>query len=156
MEKLKYLTSMVVFQEIPNEITLAINVSGCPYRCKGCHSPELWEYSGEYVSEDLDRLIKQNDGITCVCFMGGDQNPLELVQLGERVRALGLKVGLYTGTDNYWFLTTGFSNFDYIKYGRWREDDGPLSSPTTNQRLIQNINGEWKDITFSFLNTGGI
>ena len=88
--------------------------------------------------------------------MGGDQNPLELVQLGERVRALGLKVGLYTGTDNYRFLTTGFSNFDYIKYGRWREDRGPLSSPTTNQRIVQNINGEWKDITSSFLNTGGI
>ena len=37
----------VVFQEIPGEVTLALNLSGCPNRCAGCHSPHLWEEVGE-------------------------------------------------------------------------------------------------------------
>ena len=36
----------VVFQEIPGEVTLALNLSGCPNRCAGCHSPHLWEEVG--------------------------------------------------------------------------------------------------------------
>ena len=27
----------IVFAEIPDEVTLAINITGCPYRCPGCH-----------------------------------------------------------------------------------------------------------------------
>ena len=43
----------VVCQEIPDEITLAVNISGCPNRCPGCHSPWLWEDEGEALTEDL-------------------------------------------------------------------------------------------------------
>ena len=40
---IKYYNAMVVFEEIPNEITLAINITNCPCHCKGCHSQFLWE-----------------------------------------------------------------------------------------------------------------
>ena len=33
----KYLETKVVLSEIPNEITLAINITNCPCVCKGCH-----------------------------------------------------------------------------------------------------------------------
>ena len=34
---LKYVNTGIVFQEIPDEVTLAINISGCPCHCPGCH-----------------------------------------------------------------------------------------------------------------------
>ena len=52
MNKLKYLGYSIVFQEVPDEVTLAINISGCPHKCEGCHSKYLWEYDGHYVSDD--------------------------------------------------------------------------------------------------------
>ena len=38
---LKYAGYDIVFQEIPDEVTLALNLSGCPNGCPGCHSPHL-------------------------------------------------------------------------------------------------------------------
>ena len=38
---MKYTTTEIVMREFPDEITLAINISGCPNLCEGCHSPEL-------------------------------------------------------------------------------------------------------------------
>jgi anaerobic ribonucleoside-triphosphate reductase activating protein len=64
----------VVFQEIPGEVTLALNLSGCPNRCAGCHSPHLWEEVGEPLDDNLlnSLLSGYGNAITCVCFMGGD------------------------------------------------------------------------------------
>ncbi|MFA7140937.1 MAG: 4Fe-4S cluster-binding domain-containing protein, partial [Proteiniphilum sp.] len=76
---LKYADYDIVFQEIPDEVTLAINLSGCPYRCKGCHSPQLQENIGEELNEAaLSRLLQRyGKTITCLCFMGGDADPEE-------------------------------------------------------------------------------
>ena len=38
---LKYLNCQVTFAEVPDEISLCINITNCPNRCPGCHSPEL-------------------------------------------------------------------------------------------------------------------
>ena len=35
---LKYANFDIVFQEVPDEVTLAINISNCPNQCVGCHS----------------------------------------------------------------------------------------------------------------------
>ena len=73
---MKYTDTMVTFSEVPDKISLCINISGCPNRCPGCHSPELWEDIGTELNEDsLTKLINKNEGITCVCFMGGDADP---------------------------------------------------------------------------------
>ena len=97
MNKLKYLGYSVVFQEVPDEVTLAINISGCPHKCEGCHSKYLWEYEGNYISKDIDDIINKYDGlITCVCFMGGDQNIEELNRLICKVQSKGYKCCLYT------------------------------------------------------------
>ena len=53
---------MVVFEEIPDEITLAINITNCPCKCPGCHSKFLWDDNGtELTVEVLHKLIKEND-----------------------------------------------------------------------------------------------
>ena len=56
---LKYADYDIVFQEIPNEVTLAINISNCPNRCVGCHSPYLMEDVGEELNGILASLICQ-------------------------------------------------------------------------------------------------
>ena len=70
---LRYINTDIVFQEFPDEVTLAINISGCPCRCPGCHSQFLWANRGEELTaEALSALIRETeDTITCVGFMGG-------------------------------------------------------------------------------------
>ena len=150
---MKYYNAMVVFEEIPNEITLAINITNCPCHCKGCHSKFLWEDTGtELTFEELDRLIDKNDGITTVCFMGGDAEPEIIDKLAEYVHEVReLKVGWYSGMDNY-YKNINFNWFDYIKLGHYDEDLGPLNKPTTNQKLFKlshkNVEDDVKRIDF--------
>lgn len=150
---MKYYNAMVVFEEIPNEITLAINITNCPCHCKGCHSKFLWEDTGtELTFEELDRLIDKNDGITTVCFMGGDAEPEIIDKLAEYVHKVRkLKVGWYSGMDNY-YKNINFNWFDYIKLGHYDEDLGPLNKPTTNQKLFKlshkNVEDDVKRIDF--------
>lgn len=144
----------VVFAEIPGETTLAINLTGCPNRCPGCHSPHLQADAGEVLDERALRALLERYGraVTCVCFMGGDAAPLEIVRLAGIVRRMlpGLRVGWYSGRQE---LPEGVAPqaFDYLKLGPWIEALGPLSSPATNQRLYRvAADGTMTDITGRF------
>ena len=139
----KYYNAMVVFEEIPDEITLAINITNCPCHCVGSHSKFLWEDVGtELTFEELERLIKENDGITCVCFMGGDANPKEINDLATYVNVKNvcghksLKIGWYSGKDEL-SEDIDTSLFNYIKIGHYDEKLGGLNKKTTNQRLYK-------------------
>jgi len=139
----------VVFAEIPDEITLAINISCCPGSCVGCHSPYLQADTGEELTaEILGCLISKNTGITCVSFMGEGKDKETLLSLAQYVREMGLKTALYSGRlevpDDY------NAYFDYIKIGPYIAEKGPLNKTTTNQALYQIIDGERLDITFKF------
>lgn len=154
MNKLKYLGYSIVFQEVPDEVTLAVNISGCPHKCEGCHSKYLWEYEGNYISDDLETLIKQYDGlITCVCFMGGDQNQIDLLGLLKTVQKYGLKTALYTGLDLVNNLSIRIlGNLNYLKTGKYDSSLGGLDRLTTNQRMFKwNYSTmRWDDITYRF------
>lgn len=138
---LKYQGAAVVFQEVPDEISLAINISGCPRNCEGCHSPHLREYMGYFLRDNIDALIMENSGITCVCFMGGDQNLHELRKIVRRIRKKWprLKIALYTGADDEDSLIEIGEKIkpDYLKFGPYRENRGPLNKPGTNQRFLK-------------------
>lgn len=152
----KYYNAMVVFEEIPDEITLAINITNCPCHCKGCHSKFLWEDVGtELTFEELERLIEENDGITCVCFMGGDANTKEINELAKNLvwekdhKYDNLKIAWYSGRDSLsedinWFF------FNYIKLGHYDEKLGGLDKETTNQRLYKRVIQDLEDITSKF------
>ena len=149
---LKYVDVKVVFAEIPNEITLAINISGCPCNCKGCHSSYLAEDIGEPLDlQHLTNLIDSNKGITCVGLMGGDANPSEVDDIAQDIKEYypELKVGWYSGRQEL-SKDIELSNFDFIKLGPYIEEFGPLNSKTTNQRFYK-VNGkELIDITSRF------
>ena len=150
---MKYVNTEVVFQEVPDETTLAINISNCPCQCKGCHSPYLAEDIGEEVTaSSLIDLIKANKGITCVAIMGGDAEPGEVEYYSKLVRKIfKLKYAWYSGKQ---ILPENIdiSEFDYIKLGPYIEELGGLKSPTTNQRLYKIVDGEMVDITYKLQN----
>ena len=151
---LKYVNTGVVFQEIPDEVTLAVNISNCPCRCPGCHSSYLWGDVGEPLTPlVLDNFIREyGDDITCVCFMGGDSEP-EYVDLLARYLHKAypaIKVGWYSGRTRI-SAAISKSDFDYIKVGPYIEPLGCLKSRTTKQRLSKRASGDgFTDITYRF------
>ena len=135
---LKYLNTQVTFAEVPDEITLCINITGCKNGCKNCHSPYLAEDIGtELTFSEVKRLIKNNSGISCIAFMGGDIEPKRVDALASFVtNHLQLKAAWYSGRQEL-SKDIELRNFDYIKLGPYIEERGPLSSRTTNQRLYR-------------------
>ena len=151
---LKVASYDIVFQEVPGEVTLALNLSNCPCHCPGCHSKHLWDDIGEPLDEELlDALIAKYTGlITCVCFMGGDQDPAEVARLAAHINRSPLtthhsplKTAWYSGR-----MSMPSDGFDYVKIGPYIESLGGLKSPTTNQRLYKRKDDTWIDITSSF------
>ena len=143
---IKYVKSMVTFEEIPTEVTLSLSISNCQNRCSGCHSPELRCNIGtELTNEVLDELINKNNGISCVLLLGEGNDRSRLIDIAKRVRnEHKLAVALYSGRDNV--EEDVWNAFDYVKIGRYVASLGPLNKVTTNQRLYKS----GKDITNLF------
>lgn len=156
---MKYLNTLVGFREFPDEISLLINITNCPFHCLGCHSPELWEDIGTPLSiSELDRLIQANKGITCVGFMGGNLSDVNLLAFHISIYYPSLKVGWYTGgiIEENELLKLEF--LDYVKTGPYIKELGGLDSPLTNQRfyIIQHNDDNIKllNVTYKFWNNG--
>lgn len=135
---IKYVPEMtsIVLEEIPDRVTLAVDISNCRGNCVGCHSPFLKEDVGEELTpEIIDGLVGENFGIDCFLFLGEGRDPDRLLELASHVRSLGLVPALYSGRrevdGHYWEI------FDYIKVGPYIPESGPLNNPTTNQRLYR-------------------
>ena len=159
MIKYKPDTVQVVFNEIPDYVSLAIEITNCPGMCEGCHSPWLREDIGEELTPTrLYELIEANKGINCVVFMGEGKDPeaLKKLALGILVTYGGsIKAALYSGRSEVEDEYDAFFNF--IKVGPYIEKFGPLNKETTNQRLYEiEVNDDFtttrKDITYKFWN----
>lgn len=149
---LKYLSTDIVCQEVPDEISLAIAITGCRVRCKGCHSRFLWEDKGDVLDvETLCGLLNNNQGITCCLFMGGEHDIDTLTELLMYAHKR-VKTAWYSGLDMIPRDKLGILQYlDVYKIGHYDAELGGLDSPTTNQKLFRKeatIDGfEWKDIT---------
>ena len=148
---IKYVDTLVSFSEVPDEITLCINISNCPCYCKNCHSSYLADDIGEELnSHSLKNLIDNNKGITCVSFMGGDSNPSDIDALAQWIKIYyPIKVAWYSGRQEL-NKNIQLENFDYLKLGPYIEELGPLNSKTTNQRFYKVEEGKLIDITNLF------
>lgn len=164
---LKFTDTMVTFREIPDEITLCINISNCPIHCIDCHSKELWNDVGEVLTEEkIWSLIERNEGITCFCLMGGDADYGSLkdcvccVEKYNKSHNTNIKIAVYSGRHNLQELLNlnsdknWFSKLDYIKVGNYDRRYGSLDKETTNQRLYQVSHDSetfvTNDITYKF------
>ena len=134
---LKISSSSVVFQEVPGEISLALSISGCPLRCKGCHSANTRNPSlGEYLTRDtIDTLLTKHKHITCILFYGGEWEHNNLIALCNYIKTKELKICLYTGREEEELHEDLLYYLDYLKTGPYVEELGGLYSPTTNQKF---------------------
>ena len=148
---LKYVNYDITFQEIPDEITLCINISNCPCHCIGCHSSYLAEDIGEKLTLDkIYKLIENSEGITCICFMGGDSSPKEIDMFARCIKDLyDIKVAWYSGRQEL-SKYINLKCFDFIKLGPYIEEFGPINSKTTNQRFYQVIKSHYEDGTSGY------
>lgn len=137
---LKYVDTLIGFREVPDEVTLCINISNCPCNCKGCHSSYLAEDIGEPLNKaSLKELIENNEGISCVSFMGGDSDTSHITALASWVKThTNLKVAWYSGRQELASIVAKqLQWFDFIKLGPYIEELGPLDSKTTNQKFYE-------------------
>ena len=148
---LKYLNTQVTFSEVPDEITLCINITGCKIGCKNCHSSYLAEDIGEPLNLDnLVKLIEDNQGITCIAFMGGDASPLDINTLAQWVKInYPLKVAWYSGKQEL-SKEIDLQYFGFIKLGPYIEELGPLNSKTTNQKMYKVVPNHYEDGTTGY------
>lgn len=154
---MKYVDAKVVFSEVPDEITLAISISNCPGTCKGCHSPWLRDDVGDPLTEvSIHDLLEKNEGITCICFMGGDRDVESLKQLIKWTKENypKIKTAWYSGLD-YLKDKEITKYLNYLKLGSYKESMGPLDNPHTNQVFYQVLHTPINstlliDITYKF------
>ena len=149
---LKYVDTKVTFSEVPDEISLCINISNCPCNCRGCHSSYLAQDIGEPLDlQHLTNLIDSNKGITCVCIMGGDANPSEVDDIAQDIKEYypELKIGWYSGRQEL-SKEINLENFEFVKLGPYIEELGPLTSKTTNQRMYKVVYNHYEDGTTGY------
>lgn len=154
----------ICFREVPKEITLALNLSNCPHHCEGCHSPWLWTQQGDELTIELIEGIlsePKNRVVTCLAFMGGDNDPLEVLDMNKRIKKShpDLKTCWYTGFEYHELNSRAISHrineFDYVKIGPYMKEFGGLDSPTTNQVMFKRMpTGYMTNITKEFQTRG--
>lgn len=157
---LKYVDTLIGFQEVPDEMTLCVNISNCPCQCPGCHSPYLSQDIGSELNAiEILKFKCTYDGISCICLMGGDSDPAQINELAKVIKGgdKPLKAAWYSGRQ-YIPDEIDLKNFDFIKIGPYIEKLGGLDKRTTNQQFfrIDHISGKdfIVDITSKFWNSG--
>ena len=149
---IKYVNTMVTFSEVPDEISLCIEISNCPCHCKNCHSSYLAQDIGtELTFNEVRKLIKKNSGISCIALMGGDAEPDKINTLASFIinHYGSIKVAWYSGRQEL-SKEINLENFDFIKLGPYIEELGPLNSKTTNQKFYKIEENKLIDITNLF------
>ena len=139
---LRYHNYDIVFQEVPNEITLAFTMVGCDLRCVNCHSQELWNNVGHMLTEEyLDVILEKYSGwITCVCFFGGEWQEADLISLFNVVNKYSKSICLYTGREDV--SDDIKKHLTYLKTGPYIEKLGNLKNKNTNQVFMNIKTGE--------------
>ena len=145
----------IVLQEVPDEISLALSISGCSIKCKGCHSSFTWnpKYGEILTQKKLQEMIdKYSPYLSCVLFYGGEWDK-DLTKMLKLVKKNGLKTALFSGLELTSFLDSELIQYtDYLKVGPYIEELGGLDSTKTNQRFYSVKNHILTDLTFKFLN----
>lgn len=133
---LRYVNEQIVWQEVPGETSLAFTISGCPLRCKGCHSSE---YRNPNLGSPLsvryfcERLKHYEGLISCVLFLGGEWHE-QLKTFLAIAQQKKLHTCLYTGLESAPGQLLPY--LTYVKTGPWLAARGGLDSPTTNQQFM--------------------
>ena len=125
---------------MPDEISLALSISGCNLECNGCHSSETWvkTYGEELTNTILNNLLTKNKHISCLLIYDGMHNIDRLIELLVIAKSFNLKTAMYTGLEH--LEPELLAMLDYYKLGKYDKNLGGLSSPITNQKLYKSLN----------------
>lgn len=141
---LKYRSLQTSFSSVDSEISVAIEITNCPHKCDGCHSPELCEDIGSEICPDNIEMILlpfmdfyAKPLFTCIVFMGGDHDSETLVNILERCKKSFPKVKLCLYTGSEYINPKIFNLLNYLKVGKYNKELGGLDSKNTNQRFIR-------------------
>ena len=152
---LKFVERYITFAEVPDEINLVYSISNCGGTCEGCHSPWLRKDEGFLLQDAvLKDIEKHKDFISCVCFLGeGNAKEgwkQEWFKLIAAIKSVypNLKIALYSGRDTIDLELAAV--LDYYKVGAYKQNKGPLTKTTTNQRMYKIVNNQMNDITYKF------
>jgi len=143
-------------------ISVTFFTQGCPFRCKGCHNPETWDFEGgiEFTPEIIDTIYEKlhANGINRnFCLMGGEplcpENLFLSCLLISEVKKRSPETKIYVWT-GYTYedliklsdkkLDTILNTVDYLIAGPYIEslrDITMLMAGSTNQKII-NLKGE--------------
>ena len=137
---IKYLPGLtdIVLEEIPDRVTLAVEITNCQGSCPGCHSPFLRKDIGEELTEKaLDAMLDDNFGVNCLLFLGEGNDRKALLRLAAHIRGTHpqMELALYSGRTEVEQEIREM--FDYVKIGPYIAERGPLNERTTNQRLYR-------------------
>ena len=146
---IKYIPELtdVVLEEVPDRVTLAVEIPNCQGSCPGCHSSFLkLELGKELTAAEADRLVEDNFGVNCFLFLGEGNDHEALMELAAHLRAAhpDLELALYSGRQEV--EEEIYEAFDFVKVGPYVEALGPLSEASTNQRMYYHR----EDITSRF------
>ena len=143
---IKYLNYNIVFREIPDKISLALNITNCQNKCIGCHSSYLQQDIGtELTNIEFNRLLDKYGDVDCILFMGEGNDKDRLIELAKIVKNKNLLVALYSGSN---FIDKDYvCIFDYIKIGEYIAELGGLECKGTNQKLYKVKDNNLVDIT---------
>ena len=136
--------------------TTTIYVAGCPHHCKGCFSPQTWDYNSgiSYTVDDLYSLFIKSPHKN-VTFLGGDPlNPLyrnETIELIKKIKSnTNKKVYVWTGYSKeeveQWI---DLSLIDYLIEGKFileKRDIRLALRGSSNQRIFCNGADKTKEI----------
>lgn len=151
---LYYLEAGISPYEVPNETSLVVYISGCKNNCPYCHYSDLQktDYGSILMHHYKELITIYQHYITCVCFLGEGDNDIhsrnEFSIICQYIKSKHLKACLYSGRDcgiEKWMYC-----FDYIKLGNYKENRGPLTSESTNQKLYKRVEDSYIDITYNF------
>lgn len=152
----------ISFSEVPGEISLCLNISGCPCKCEGCSEPYLKDDVGDCLdSFFLNNLLEKykNYNLSCICFMGGDKDHEYLLDILKLCVDKGFKTAFYSGFDYLDLDLIPYLN--YYKVGRFilprgdpsswhKKTGGPINFPWSNQKMFKISNNKVIDITEEF------
>jgi anaerobic ribonucleoside-triphosphate reductase activating protein len=137
----------VTMNEIPDHLAFYIEMGNCKKKCKGCHSPHLWNTVDNPMSiEELEVLAYDAiaKGANAIVLMGGTTNDIpypHLVRLIDKLSQIA-PVCLYSGSDDYEhdMLIAITTRLTWLKTGSYQETKGGLMSAETNQKFLRKEN----------------
>lgn len=137
----------VTMMEVPDHLAFYIEFGNCKQKCKGCHSPHLWEdVENKTTMEDL--LASASDavskGANAIVLMGGTTNGISsthLISLIDKLAEIA-PVCLYSGSNDFErdMVLATVTKLTWIKTGSYQDDKGGLMSAETNQKFLRKEN----------------